>query len=187
MVKKLLLLCLTAFGALSFASCKSNGRTPKDDKAYSYADFAEYLKTRDFKYDYIKAIERDETTSLKTEKEYDLNKEGHYWSRMENTTLNGVHKAEVEVIKYLDIYYVINNYKAQADENGENIDDNFKFYVTETEGKETYKITENLKGESGAGSLLVTFNFVGLMDEYIGHALRTEGSLDVHYTYTYKL
>ena len=188
-MKKIALLCLAAFGALSLTGCDFiKDALSSKDKKMTYAEFLDRFRNSTQAMGYSKAIETDTTVTPEVKYEYTkLNNEEHDWRRYvqyDDEEL-GI-SMEVPVDKKFEAYYFAMDLKVTCEEMEKDIDEVFVF--TSVNKGETYKINVAEDQKQSYEEYEVIFSQYGMMQSY--HAVTNFSGIDTimkeHYVYSYR-
>ena len=186
-MKKIALLCLAAFGALSLTGCDFiKDALSSKDKKMTYAEFLDQFRNSTQAMGYSKAIETDTTVTPEVKYEYTkLNNEEHDWRRYIDAEVDGI-TYELYVDKKFEAYYFAMDLKATCEEMEKDIDETFVF--TSVNKGETFKINVAEDQKQSYEEYEVIFSQYGMMQSY--HTVVNFSGIDTimkeHYVYSYR-
>lgn len=190
-MKKIALLCLAAFGALSLTGCDFiKDALSSKDKKMTYAEFLDEFRDSDAGNRYSKAIETDRTATPEVKYEYIHAPETHTWVRTVTTEIEGLDGSpiviSVDVPKFLEAYYFAMDIKSIADGKNKEVDEVFTFTSVNKGEEFTIQVVEEERQEGE--EFLVTFTGEGLMKSYVAktHLSGIDSWANENYVYSFR-
>ena len=190
-MKKIALLCLAAFGALSLTGCDFiKDALSSKDKDMTYDEFLDEFRDSDAGDRYTKAIETDKTATPEKKYEYTHAPETHTWVRSVTTEIEGLNgepiSITVDVPKFLEAYYFAMDIKSIADSKDKDVDEVFDFTSVNKGEEFTIKVKEE-EVEEGE-EFLVTFTDEGLMKSYVAKTYMSgvDTWMNENYVYSFR-
>lgn len=177
-MKKLLIIGLTALGALSFSGCdyikqfmNKTSQTVEDNKSMKCEEFLREWEGNDAAEKYMYAYETDSSTKDKVVHDYEFNPETYQYVYNLVIDFDDGTSATMPIAKYFDAYHYVQNLKQDLQKKNQNIDDVYTFSKYKVSMLEAY------------GSIIIEFNSEGLMKSLKG---RYGGESIVDYSYKYE-
>ena len=156
-MKKLLLVGLIAFGAMSLTGCEMIQGLLNGEKKYNEADFKVLIADKDFSFSYKTCKGVRDVDGTVTERNYTYDSSDGAWHYTYTENINGT-DIEMNGSLCLDVVNDVKDCSAAAKLVGQSVDSIFTFYTT----KDGYKIKADYQTKEQKTELEFVYNKEGL-------------------------